>query len=65
MPRQLSESTKVRRLTSELNALRRSLHTVTVERQGYALRAKVAEEDAKDWKQRCDKLIALMGKAGD
>ncbi len=63
MPRQMSESTKVKRLTSELNALRRANHTLTVERQGYALRAKVAEVDAAEWKQRCDKLIALLEKA--
>jgi len=61
MPRSLSESTKVRRLTSEINALRKANHILTVERQGYALRAKVAIEDASDWKARCDKLIAALG----
>lgn len=65
MARQPSDSTKVIRLTRELNVLRRANHTLTVERQGYALRAKVAEVDAAEWKQRCDKLMALLGKAGD
>ncbi len=60
MARQLSESTKVRRLTSEINALRRANHTLTVERSDYAKRAKQAEFDIAEWKQRCDKLIHAL-----
>lgn len=59
--RQASDSTKVRRLSAENTQLRRTIHSLTVERHNWGKLARKAERDAEDWKQRCDKLIALVG----